>query len=123
MSGTFQKNGDRWVVAVEIHTRSIDTGSRERDATILEKQYLHAKEYPDIHFTGNAEGSEDELQIFGRLTLRGVSRDISFVGRRSNNMINIESILLSRKNFNLDFGEMDALIGDEITVSIKAVMR
>src|SRR5688572_31871080 len=121
MTGTFHKNGTRWVVDVTLKARSIDTGSPERDATILEKQYINVKEYTDIHFTGNAEESGNELQISGRLTIRGNSRKISLVGQRSNNIITIESILLSRKDFNLDFGEMDALIGDVITVTVAAV--
>lgn len=66
-------------VQVRIDAPSIWTGEPERDAHLRSADFLDVEHHPEITFTGDkveVVGSHDYV-LGGRLTLRGISREVS----------------------------------------------
>lgn len=118
ISGFFEFDGDR-LIAVEnrIPVASIDTSNKNRDGTLRDKPYLHAVKYPFIFFSSE---TITEDTITGRLKIKDVERNISFsyerklVGKAGFQFL-VAEVMIKRDDFDLDFGAMEALVGNEIT--------
>ena len=73
--------GHRFNLLVEV--ASIDTGNEQRDKHLLAEDFFDAAQFPTITFTGAADqGSTDEhgrvtYQVTGKLTMHGVTRDVT----------------------------------------------
>ena len=64
-----------------IKTASIDTRNAERDAHLRSNDFFAMEEYPEIRFvsTGIEQGEdEDHFKVTGDLTIRGVTKPITF---------------------------------------------
>ena len=58
---------------------TIDTGSNSRDKDLQSERFFHAEEYPRIVFESDrVERIDYGLVVTGRLTIRGVTKTISF---------------------------------------------
>jgi polyisoprenoid-binding protein YceI len=68
-----------WVEA-EVEAASIDTHNRLRDAHLRSASFFDVKQYPKITFqsTQIEQVSDQTYQVTGNLTLRGVTRPITF---------------------------------------------
>lgn len=66
-------------VQVRIDAPSIWTGEPERDAHLRSADFLDVEHHPEITFTGDKVEvvGEHDYVLGGRLTLRGISRDVS----------------------------------------------
>lgn len=65
-------------VSVSIETASIDTGIRKRDNHLRSEDFLHAERFPAITFQSTRiEGNAGRLVLVGRLSLRGVTREVT----------------------------------------------
>ena len=115
------------LVSIEssIMVESINTKERSRDATLKSEGYLDVKNYPLIGFTSSdIKITSVSKKIIGVLKIKGVTREIElpFQMIKSKNpertFIKI-STLINRKDFELDFGLIDDLIGNEIEVELK----
>lgn len=65
-------------VTVSIETASIDTGIRKRDNHLRSEDFLHADRFPVITFQSTRiEDNGGRLVLVGRLSLRGVTREVT----------------------------------------------
>jgi polyisoprenoid-binding protein YceI len=65
-------------VSMKIEAASIDTGIRRRDDHLRSEDFLHVDRFPAITFeSSRVERSERRLVLVGRLTLRGVTKEIA----------------------------------------------
>jgi len=67
-------------VKVVIKAESIDTSQEMRDAHLRSNDFLAMEEYPEITFesTGVERVDEDTVRVTGDLTIRGVTRTLTF---------------------------------------------
>jgi len=66
-------------VEVRIDAKSLWTGEPDRDAHLRSADFLDVEHHPEITFTGDKVelvGDHDYI-LLGRLTIRGISRDVS----------------------------------------------
>ena len=65
-------------VSMKVDAASIDTGIRRRDNHLRSEDFLHVDRFPAITFESTrVERSERRLVLMGRLTLRGVTKEIA----------------------------------------------
>jgi polyisoprenoid-binding protein YceI len=75
--------GDGVMASGSVDVASIDTGIAKRDKHLRSADFFDAEQHPQITFGSRriiAEG--DRYDIPGTLTIKGVSRDVSLLGRR-----------------------------------------
>ena len=110
---------NEWDLRVQILTKSIQTGDKNRDENLIGSQYLNCEEFPLMLFNGNGFKAEDSIVVKGNLKIRGEERAVHFTMIEQDPFHFIcENLILSRTFFNLDFGLMDLLVGDEIRVKL-----
>lgn len=82
VSGTVETDEhDRPVrVDVAIEASSVDTGEPQRDAHLRSPDFLDAERYPHITFTSTRiePAGDGRYRVAGDLTIRGVSRPVTF---------------------------------------------
>lgn len=116
-------------ITATIKVNSIDTSDKTRDETLMGKVYFNVAEYPDISFTSiKIENTLNSRTIVGLLKIKDIEKEIGFPFQykrlKETNMSSIKiSITIYRKDFRLDFGVMDALIGDTIKVELELVFH
>jgi polyisoprenoid-binding protein YceI len=66
-------------VELVIKAESIDTRNPDRDAHLRSNDFLKMDEYPEIAFrsTGVRQNGEDEFEVTGDLTIKGVTRPVT----------------------------------------------
>lgn len=76
-------------VTVTVEAATLDTGITMRDRHLRSEDFFHVEKFPAITFESvRVEGAGRRLLVIGRLTLRGVSRevrvpvDVSVAGKR-----------------------------------------
>ena len=76
-------------VTVRVEAASLDTGIGRRDRHLRSEDFFHVEKFPAIIFESlRVEGAGRRLLVVGRLTLRGVTRevrvpvDVSVAGKR-----------------------------------------
>lgn len=67
-------------VEVRIATASVDTGSADRDGHLQSPDFFDVEAYPEITFrsTGISDVKGDTFTLSGDLTVKGVTRPVSF---------------------------------------------
>ena len=66
-------------VEVTIEAASIDTGHEQRDGHLRSTDFLDAENHPQLVFKSTKiEQRDGGLQVTGELTMRGVTREVSF---------------------------------------------
>lgn len=103
-----------------IQANSIDTNDSSRDKTLIGKAYLDTKTYPQITFQSLKITSDS---ISGILQIKDVIKEINipytYINTEKVGIIGIEmSTTIDRNDFDLDFGAMNMLVGDDITVEL-----
>ena len=81
-SGRLEHTGDGVLASGSVDVASVDTGIDRRDDHLLSADFFDAAAHPQITFASRriiAEG--DRYDIPGTLTIKGVSRDVSLIGR------------------------------------------
>ena len=81
--GTFNLDGEDpagSTAELTIQVASIDTGSADRDAHLRTNDFFSIQEYPEITFaaTSITPESDTEYKVTGDLTMRGVSKPVTF---------------------------------------------
>jgi len=66
--------------AVSIDANTINTGNGTRDNHLREESYFNVKKYPRIEFVSTkiTKSASGQLTIFGKITIKGHTKDISF---------------------------------------------
>lgn len=115
-------------IECSIVVESINTKDKSRDATLKNEGYLDMKSYPLISFTSTDVKAISSIKtIKGILKIKGVTREIELpfqmIKSKNAEFIFIKILtLISRKTFELDFGLMDDLIGNDIKVELKIAL-
>lgn len=116
-----------------LEAASINTGDKTRDADLRSANFLDVEKFPKIEFVSTrVEHSADGWVAHGKLTLHGVTREISIPFDLSgpvkdpwgNTRIGIETspIKLNRKDYGLSYNKtLDSgglVVGDVVTITI-----
>jgi polyisoprenoid-binding protein YceI len=106
-------------VSVDVNT--VNTGVDARDSHIKKEEYFNAEKFPVISFSSiKIIKEQDSYSVTGNLTIKGVTRSISFpftVQNRDNGLIFSGSFTIDRKDFGV--GGSSAVLGNNVDVSLK----
>lgn len=122
-SGSFSYNSthkELKSIQSTIKANSIDTNDSSRDQTLIGEAYLYTEAYPHITFQASKITSDT---ITGMLQIKGIIKEVSipytYIDSKHTDDIGIKmSTTLDRNDFDLDFGAMNMLVGNDITVEL-----
>jgi polyisoprenoid-binding protein YceI len=134
-TGTAVLDGDNpanSTAAVTIKAASIDTRNEQRDGHLRSNDFLAMEEYPEITFvsTSAKETGENEFELTGDLTIRGVTNSITipftFEGVATDPFGNVRagfegSVPISRADYGISWNA--ALEAGGVLVSDKIVLE
>ena len=107
-------------VSAIIDVSTLDTGIDSRDQVVIDENHLQSKDYPFISFN-SANSSILGQKLLGELQIKDISQSIaldwSIEELRSEYVIQAHTSI-TRKQFDLDFGLMDDLIGQKIAIEM-----
>jgi polyisoprenoid-binding protein YceI len=88
LSGTVvvdEKNPANSKVEVTIKTASVDTKNEKRDEHLRSPDFFNAKQFPNLTFksTKVEAAGKDTYKVTGNLTLRGVTKPITFTFKKN----------------------------------------
>ena len=123
-------------VDVTLQTASIDTRSEQRDGHLRSADFLDVENYPEVTFRSTrVEGTKNEFQLTGDLTIRGVTRpitlDVTFGGEGKDPWGGTRASFSAHGKFDRrDFGLTwnvaletgGILVSNEVKVNIEAQM-
>lgn len=121
-------------VAVSIEVASIATGQKDRDAHLRASDFFAAEEFPTIDFVSSSLTVDgDDWIIAGDLTMRGVTKPVTFTGEFGGITVNGYGMTVAGASFTTkinrhDFGvswnaavEAGGLtLGEQVTINIDA---
>jgi polyisoprenoid-binding protein YceI len=131
VTGTFALDADKpedAKVDVTIAADSIETHDAARNKHVRGPDFLDAKQYPDIKFTGDKVTSKgkDEFEVEGQLEIRGKKQTLkatvqkvgegSFMGGQR---VGYETTFeIKRSDFGMNYGIAQKALGDQVQVTI-----
>lgn len=101
--------------SVEVNT--LNTGIEMRDKDLMDEKYFDAAKYPTIKFTGTQVSA---TSITGNLTLKGVTKSISFpitVTPAGKGYLFEGKFSINRRDYGVGGGSM--VLSDEVKVTLK----
>jgi polyisoprenoid-binding protein YceI len=116
-----------------IDVASIDTNAKDRDEHLRSADFFDVENYPTVHFrsTGVQMMDQERFEVYGDLTIKGVTQPIVFRARDEGQMKDpwgnqrrafSAEAELSRHDFGLDWNvALESggwLVGDEVKVSV-----
>jgi len=121
----FNLSSSSFNVSVDVNT--INTGIDSRDSHLKKEEYFDAEKFPTISFVSTGiTGTQDGYTVTGKLTIKGVTKTISFpftvqntVQSQDAGIIFTGSFNINRKDFNV--GGSSAVLGNNVDVSLKVV--
>jgi polyisoprenoid-binding protein YceI len=119
-------------IRATIDARSIDTREEQRDAHLRSADFFDVENFPTLTFeSARISGTPDDLTIEGRLTIRGVTRDVSlrgsFEGRANDPWGGVRvgysaHTTINRKDFGLAWNAAletgGVVVGDEVRIEL-----
>jgi polyisoprenoid-binding protein YceI len=121
------KVGDA-TIHVEIDATSIDTRFKLRDWHLRTGQFLAVKRFPTITFSSTRveERGQDELRVFGNLTIRGITRQIALdatvVQRDAESARVTAQTVFDHRDFMIGPKLMGLVVGNDVAVEITLVL-
>lgn len=112
---------------VTIDVKTIHTGINQRDNHLRSEDYFEVARYPLIHFTSariTTSTSKAYLFVFGKLTIKDVTKEISFpfkVTPQNDGYIFEGEFKLNRRDYNVGGGSIT--MGDSVTLSLKVLAK
>lgn len=116
---------------VIIEVKSVDTGVQKRDDDLRSKNFFEVDKYPMMKFvTKSITGTPDSFKVVGALTIKDVTKDVTFDGKLGGSLKdpwgNERSALtltgmVNRRDFHINYSEMSELgpgVGDDVTIRI-----
>jgi polyisoprenoid-binding protein YceI len=114
---------------VRVMIDSLDTGDAERDGTLKSADLFDAKGYPAATYVARslARGASGGLEAVGKLTIRGVSKDVRLpltLKPVSNGLELSGQVYIKRLDFGIGQGEWKSTesVGDEVKVQYKVAL-
>lgn len=130
---TLDKTLSKSKVEANVQMASVDTTDGDRDKHLRSADFFDADKFPQMTFVSSSfSGTPAKLKIKGKLTIKGISKDVTFDSKLSNEITDpwgkkrvaiSGTAKISRKDFGISFSKMmDAgpIVGDEVLISIKA---
>ena len=112
-------SGASFNVSVDVNT--INTGISMRDNHLKVKEYFYIEKYSNISFVSTGvKPANDGYILTGQLTIKGVSKDISFpftAVTQNGGMLFTGNFSIDRKDF--DVGGGSAVLSNNVDVSLK----
>jgi polyisoprenoid-binding protein YceI len=112
-------------VTLAVEAASIDTGNTRRDNHLRTQDFFDVDRYPSISFQSlRVEGAGPRFTLVGRLTMRGVTREITVpvsVEISGDTLTASGDFSVNRQDYGLDYTSFFNPIGD--TVRIAFVFR
>lgn len=117
----------------KVMVASISTNDETRDAHLRSPDFFDVASYPEITFESTrVEGvDEDSSQVYGNLTMHGVTREIKLDVVVSgtdqdpwgNTRVGLEAVgVIKRSDFHMTFNQAlssgNMLVGDKVTISL-----
>lgn len=116
-------------LVVRVMVDSLDTQDGERDATLKGADLFDAKKYPAATFAANTlvRTAEGGLEAVGKLTIRGVSKDLRlpFTLKPTANGLELSGqTTIKRLDFGVGQGEWKSTesVGDEVKIDYKVAL-
>ena len=121
------------VVRGTVQAASIDTDNEKRDKHLRSPDFFDVEKYPTLEFvsSGVSDWSKNGGKLNGKLTIHGVTRDVSFdakfLGRGTDPWGNVKAgfratLTINRKDYGLDWNQIleagGVLVGEEIEIRI-----
>lgn len=127
-------------VQVTIKAASIDTGNADRDAHLRSNDFFAMDEFPEIVFKSTAVEAidDDTYRVTGDLTMRGVTRPVTFDAERNGPVADpwgktrvglAGSLTVNRKDWGISWNMAleagGALVSDKVTLEfdVSATLR
>jgi polyisoprenoid-binding protein YceI len=123
-----EKNLAASSLAVTVQTASVDTQDADRDTTLKSADLLGTDKYPTATYNARSlEKSAGALQAVGKLTLRGVTKDLRLPLAIRQTATGLElsgSTTIKRLDYGVGQGEWKATdsVGDEIKITYKVAL-
>jgi len=130
-AGAFARSGAGASIGFTVKAASVDTNNEKRDTHLRSADFLDVEKFPTIEFASAAfdrVGETDEYDVVGKLTLHGVTREITarvvFNGETKNPdsgevRIGFDArFVVDRSAFGIDYGIPG--IGNEIETNVAA---
>lgn len=130
---TLEKQLSDSKVEVNVEIASIDTAENNRDNHLKSSDFFDAEKFPQMNFTSTSfAGSPDFLKVKGKLTLKGITRDVVFDASISKEITDpwgkkrvaiSGTTQINRQDFGLSWNktiEAGQVVGDQVTILIKA---
>lgn len=116
-----------------VKVASINTREAKRDAHLRSADFFDADNHPEINFsTSRIEYSGDEVTAHGKLTIRGVTRDVALKGRYlgqntdpwGNTRAGFEAATkINRQDYGLTWNKAletgGVVVGDEVEIGLE----
>jgi polyisoprenoid-binding protein YceI len=113
-------------------TASVCTDNEQRDHHLQSEDFLNSEKYPEIMFTGTLTKEADRYLLKGNLTIRGITRPVSFaatyVGRVKDSTFHADKVgftvtgSLNRSAYGLKWNETfqggGPIVGDQVTLNL-----
>lgn len=119
-------------VTVKVETDSIETGVDKRDEHLRSSSFFDTSKFPVMTFVSTKiEGARDHFQLTGELTIKGITRTITFdthyigviaVGYGDDKAAFIGKAKVNRKEFDISWNkniEIGPLIGDIVSIDLR----
>jgi polyisoprenoid-binding protein YceI len=119
-------------ITATIDAASIDTREDQRDAHLRSADFLEVEKYPKLRFESTRiDGTPDEFQIDGKLTIHGVTRDVTLTGTFEGRMTDpwggtrvgySATTAINRKDYGLTWNAAletgGVVVGDEVRIEL-----
>jgi len=112
---------------VTLETSTINTGIEMRDSHLKKEDYLNATQYPEITFTStkvSPSTKDGYLFIFGNLSIKGVTKPISFPFQALPNgdgYTFVGSFTINRRDY--EVGGSSISMSDQVSIELKIAAK
>lgn len=110
---------------VTVDTKTINTGVNQRDDHLRKEEYFDVEKYPTIHFASTkitTSTNKDYLFVFGQLTIKDVTKEISFpfkATKKNDDTLFEGEFKINRRDYNVGGGSIT--MADELTVNLSVL--
>ncbi|MCC6289207.1 MAG: YceI family protein [Chitinophagaceae bacterium] len=110
---------------VTIDSKTIKTGIDQRDNHLKQEEYFDADKYPRIHFASTKITTSTDkayLFVFGKLTIKGVTKEISFPFKatpKGDDYLFEGEFKINRRDYTVGGGSIT--MADELTVILSVM--
>jgi len=112
---------------VSVDANTVNTGVEMRDNHLRKEEYFDVKNHPRIHFVSTKitpSNKSGTFFIFGRLTMKGVTKEISFpftaTANNEGGYLFSGEFKINRKDFKVSAG---GTISDNLTVMLNVITK